>query len=214
MMFRTPFVGAGGIVASLALALSIATSASANHPGDDLNEVMAAKEAAFEPVSSRQAPELAWQGAQDTDVRLDSLESMIAVVSFVPPDCGAPCADQQDQLGRAIASLNASPMREMVTFITVGEAPTAGPDAAANWTRARPEAGLTIADRAAAFASLSDRTDGLPMIHLIDRSGRQVGIFHGADFLPVNLVLYINGLTNAHPHSEPGLLDRLFGWLP
>lgn len=51
------------------------------------------------------------------------------------------------------------------------------------------------------------------MIHLLDRNGRQVGIFHGAEFLPLNLVLYINGLTNEHPDHEPaGLLDRVLGW--
>lgn len=52
------------------------------------------------------------------------------------------------------------------------------------------------------------------MIHLLDRDGRQVGIFHGSEFQPMNLVLYINGLTNAHPHAEPAsLLDRVLGWL-
>jgi protein SCO1/2 len=51
------------------------------------------------------------------------------------------------------------------------------------------------------------------MIHLFDRKGQQVGLFHGSEFVPLNLVFYINGLTNAHPHPEPGLFERLFGWL-
>ena len=46
--------------------------------------------------------------------------------------------------------------------------------------------------------------------HVIDRGGRHAGIFHGAAFRRINLVLYINGRTNAPP-PEPGLLDRLFG---
>lgn len=210
MMFHETLAGAG----VLAFTLLITTPASADHPGEDLNQVMAAKEAAFEPVAPRPAPELAWQEAQGAGLRLDSLEGKIAVVSFVPPGCGAPCADQQGQLSQAITSLNASQMRKMVVFVTIGDTPVARPGAAANWTRARPGEGQTTEGRAAAFASASGREDGLPLIHVLDRSGRQVGIFHGADFLPLNLVLYINGLTNAHPHSKPGLLDRLFGWLP
>lgn len=209
MMFRETLAGAG----VLAFTLPITTPASADHPGEDLNQVMAAKEAAFEPVPPRPAPDLAWQDAQGGDLRWDSLEGKIVVVSFVPPGCGAVCADQQDQLSQAITSLNASPMRDMVVFVTIGDAPVAGPGPAANWTRARSGEGQTTETRAAAFALASGREDGLPLIHVLDRSGRQVGIFHGADFLPLNLVLYINGLTNAQPHSEPGLLDRLFGWL-
>ena len=48
------------------------------------------------------------------------------------------------------------------------------------------------------------------MVHVIDRDGRHAGIFHGADFGHVNMILYINGLTNAHPH-EPGLMERFLG---
>jgi len=50
------------------------------------------------------------------------------------------------------------------------------------------------------------------MIHLLDREGQQVGVFHGSEFVSLDLVLYINGLTIAHPHPEPGVFQRLFGW--
>ena len=79
----------------------------------------------------------------------------------------------------------------------------------------RPEARNAV-DRptaealAASFAALSGRDSRLPMVHVIDRGGRHAGIFHGAEFGHVSMTLYINGLTNAHPH-EPGMFDRVLG---
>lgn len=46
--------------------------------------------------------------------------------------------------------------------------------------------------------------------HVIDRRGRHAGIFHGANLGPVNMVLYLNGLTNAPP-PDPGVWDRVLG---
>jgi protein SCO1/2 len=48
------------------------------------------------------------------------------------------------------------------------------------------------------------------MVHVIGRGGRHAAIFHGGGFSRINMVLYINGLTNTHP-PEPGLLDRILG---
>jgi protein SCO1/2 len=47
--------------------------------------------------------------------------------------------------------------------------------------------------------------------HVIDRGGRLAANFHGLRFAPVNLVLYVNGLTNAQarPVPEPGFWDGL-----
>ena len=38
--------------------------------------------------------------------------------------------------------------------------------------------------------------------HVIDYGGRFAAKFHGLRFAPVNLVLYINGLTNAPVRSD------------
>jgi protein SCO1/2 len=51
--------------------------------------------------------------------------------------------------------------------------------------------------------------------HVIDRGGRWAANFHGLDFAPVNLVLYINGLVNqpagAAGQAETGWWQRLQG---
>jgi protein SCO1/2 len=48
--------------------------------------------------------------------------------------------------------------------------------------------------------------------HVIDKEGRWRGNFHGLEFAPVNLILFINGLTNdverPHHHAEKGLWDK------
>ncbi|SFE52132.1 protein SCO1/2 [Sulfitobacter brevis] len=198
---------------ALALALLVATPALANHPGENLNQVMVAKEAAFEPVTSRPAPAVEWKDDTGNGVGLEELHGKIVAVSFVPAECGAPCADQQAKLAETLASLNASPMREMVQFVTLNDGEAGTPTEFENWTVAQASNGKPMGDLVAAFATSSDRIGGAPMIHLLDRAGHQVGIFHDSEFVPLNLILYINGLTNAHPHPKPGMFQRLFGWL-
>lgn len=192
------------------LLLAGAAPAAAHHPGDRLDEVMAEKEPAFEPTDSRRMPPLALIGADGASIDLSGLADQIVVLSFRPDGCGAPCADQQALLQEVRDAVNVTPMREMVQFLTVGGDVAPDPDGeAGNWRPVTP-ADETVTEAAAAFAALSARGADAPMIHVIDRGGRHAGIFHGPRFGRINLVLYINGLTNAPP-PEPGLLDRLFG---
>jgi protein SCO1/2 len=196
----------------MVLMLALPAPVFANHPSEDLNPVMAEKEAAFEPLDPRLAPDLALADASGGALGLADFAGQIVALSFVPAGCGAPCTQQQERLADTLASLNASPMREMVRFVTVTDnAEVAGIDMFENWTLARPASSQTAQDLGDAFGGRTERPDAAPMIHLIDRQGRQVGIFHGDSFLPLNLVLYINGLTNAHP-PPVGPLEQLLGW--
>ncbi|SFP84249.1 SCO family protein [Tranquillimonas alkanivorans] len=192
-----------------------ATPAVADHPGDDLNFVMAGKEAAFEPLEPQAALDLALVDAEGRALDAGDVSGRILAVSFAPGACGAPCAAQQAQLAEVLASLNDTPMRDMVSFVTVSDsAETAEGRAPDNWITASPADGRAVSDLRDAFGQRSERPGSAPMIHLLDRDGRQVGIFHGSGFQPMNLLLYINGLTNRHPTPEPaGLLERMLGWL-
>lgn len=103
-------------------------------------------------------------------------------------------------------------MREMVRFFTIADDPD-GIDTidAENWSVAAPSGALKFVE--AQLASRSARNGDEPMLHLFDREGRHVAIFHGNDFVPLNLLMHMNGLTNAHPHQAPeGLLDRVKRW--
>lgn len=194
----------------LAATLLSASPVFADHPGENLNEVMASKESAFEPLAPQDAPDVAWTGAGGETLSLEAMMGRIVVLSFVPGDCGRPCELQQEKLGETVAALNASAMRKMVAIVTLSDDPQSDPDAQ-NWTSARVTDPARLADAAMIFATASERERG-PMLHLLNRKNQQVGIFHGVEFDPMNLLLYINGLTNAHPHAEPGIWQRLIDW--
>jgi hypothetical protein len=194
--------------------LSIATPALANHPGERLDETMGEKEPAFES-SDQRLPAIELMSANGVELDLRDLTDSIIVLSFFPDECGSPCAKQQALLVEVQKSINITPMREMVTFLTVAspEAPAVEGWNGTNWLRATAGGRDTITELIAELGELSRRNQSAPMVHIIARGNRQAAIFHGADFERINMILYINGLTNAHP-PEPNILDRILEWLP
>ena len=69
------------------------------------------------------------------------------------------------------------------------------------------------AGQIATYAALSTRKDLVRMTYMVDRLGRVGGIFHGIAFGQVNMVLYINGLTNEHEKREPTFWQWVWGLL-
>jgi hypothetical protein len=192
-----------------ALLIAGAMPAVAHHPGAELDSVMAGKEPAFEPTDVRRAPQLAVTGPVGESPDLSQLADRIVVLSFVPDGCGAPCADQQALLQGVQEAVNMTPMRGMVLFVTLSDADKPDPGwQAENW-RLVPADG-SVAQASNDFAALSRRRSDAPMAHVIDRGGRHAAVLHGAGFERMNMVIYINGLTNAPP-PEPELLDRILG---
>lgn len=193
------------------MAALFGSAALADHAGERLNEVTAEKEPGFEAVS-RPGPDLDLVTTDGETLSLEDFAGRILVVNLRPASCTEACDAQHRQLEKTITSLNASPMRDMVGFVTVAEdaADTDTLDAE-NWSIVRSQGSLE--DLEAQLAAVSERPSDAPMLHIFDRQGRHVGIFHGTDFEPLNLLMHINGLTNAHPHQEPkGFLDKALGW--
>jgi hypothetical protein len=199
--------------------LLAAQPAFANHPGERIDEVMTIQEPAFEVADHPSTPNLDVEKPGGDDLRLADLQDQIIVLSFVPRNCDRLCAKQQTVLAGVQEQVNVSPMKEMVTFVTVHDADASieAPWDEANWWLVIPSDEETIAAAADRFAALSSRGQELPMAHVIDRNGRHAGIFHGADFQRANVTLYINQLiNNAHapkPPTEKGWWERLTGWL-
>lgn len=189
----------------------IGSAASADHPGKRLNEVTAEKVPGFEAVSQT-GPNLGFRTIEGKTLDLEDFAGRIIVVNLLPAPCTVTCKVQHRLLAETVTSLNASPMREMVSFVTVAEdAGGIDPPGAENWSVVRSQDSFDNIE-AQLFAA-SERPEGNPMIHLFDRRGRHIGIFHGAEFKPLNLLMHINGLTNAHPHPESkSLLDKAVGW--
>ena len=191
--------------------LLLAGPALANHPEDRLDEAVAEKEPAFEATDVRRPPELDVVDGSGEPFDLGGLSDQIVVLSFVPEGCADPCAAQQALLAQVREAVNVTPMRDMVSFVAVTEGGDGGEKpAASNLITVDPSNGATAASLATRFAELSSREEISPEAHVLDRGGRHAGIFHGEEFGYVNMVLYINGLSNARP-AEPGLLDRVLG---
>ena len=197
--------------------LLVAQPAFANHPGERIDEVMTEQELAFEVMDRPSTPDLDVEEPGGNVLRLGDLHDQIIVLSFVPQNCDSPCAKQQAVLASVQEQVNASPMKQMVTFVTVldADASTQAPSDQANWRRVIPSDDETTASLADRFAAFSGRDQELPMAHVIDRNGRHAGIFHGSDFSKTNLTLYINQLiNNAHapkPPTEKGWWEWLTG---
>ncbi len=190
-------------------AMLMSGPAFAHHPEDRLDEVMMTKEPAFEATDLRRLPDLALRDASGGAFDLDRFEDKIVVLSFVPEDCGSPCDEPQALLSRVRDAVNITPMRDMVMFVGIANAGGGGAAASElNLVTVTPAGEATVASLVARFAALSSRSGGGPQIHVIDRRGRHAGIFHGTQFGHVNMILYINGLTNARP-PEPGFWDSL-----
>ena len=213
---------ARGVLSALA-ALQIASAAAANHPGPDLDRAMAEKAPAFEVIDQAAAPGFVLQESDGKVLRLADLDRQIVVVSFVTADCRDACAAQQAALAAVQERVNIAPMRDMVTFLTIlpsadGKFPAslAGGFAPVNWRLLVPYPGSDDpADLSPAYAGATRRPDAGPMAYVIDRGGRFAAIFHGTDFGQLNMLLYINGLTNVHhrPEEPAGIWDRLMVWL-
>ena len=193
----------------------ISGTAFAHHPGVNLNEVMAAQEPGFEPVGHIDAPEFDLTTATGAHLHLADFDGKVLVLSFVAGDCGIGCVAQQAALAAVQARVNITPMLGMADFLTILEPGHSLPEAAtsafdpANWQvlTADPAAG-----EAAAYAAVSTRKGALPMTFMVDRLGRVGGIFHGTTFGQVNMLLYINGLTNDHAKREPSFWQWLGSW--
>lgn len=182
----------------LALILAfVAVPAFADHPGDRLDEVMEQKEPAFKAVDLGTVPSLELLGPDGASYDLDSLSDQVIVLSFVPADCGAPCAEQQALLAKVRDGVNSSPMLSMVTFLIVSDAedPAFGATAE-NIVVVRPK--TLIKTPIEEYRALSPDAPDSPLVHVIARGNRHAGIFEGALFRQINMILYVNGLTNEH----------------
>ena len=210
---------------ALALALAIPASAAfAHHPGGALDEVMTSQERFFQ-VIDQPAPPFDLLDPDGNAVSLAALADKVVVLDFVFASCTDVCPLQSQVLARVQEKVNASAMRDMVEFVTVttdpladvpevmrayGEAQGLDPS---NWsfltTRPGDAEDATRALSATYASTFTPTGDGQQMhgvvFHVIDRGGRLAAKFHGLEFEPVNMVLYVNGLTHAAQEGGEGL---------
>ncbi|MDF1671213.1 MAG: cytochrome-c oxidase [Roseovarius sp.] len=181
----------------LLIALAAGLPAHADHPGDRLDEVMTQKEPAFTAADLNDLPVLDLLGPDAEPWDLLSLSDQVVVLSFVQATCGEPCADQQALLAKVRDGVNASPMLDMVTFLVVSDTNDPFPGSVPeNLVIARSQE--PIEDLIEQYRAIAPNLPEAPLVHVIARGNRHAGVFAGSTFRHISMILYVNGLTNAH----------------
>ncbi|ORE97010.1 MULTISPECIES: SCO family protein [Aurantimonadaceae] len=218
-MRRRTFLAAS--VAAAAAALS--SRAAIAHSLETLQQDLFDQEKYFQ-IKEEPAPEFALQDAKGNSVSLADLRGKVMVLHFIYASCPDVCPLHAEKIAEIQEMVNITPMKDRVEFITVTTDPARdGPEVLegygqahgldpVNWTfltsgPSKPED--TTRKLAEQFGhSFTKSDDGFQthsvVTHLIDQNGEWVANFHGLGFEPTNLVMFINGLTNANvPHHEP-----------
>ncbi|THK35350.1 SCO family protein [Ensifer sp. MPMI2T] len=225
------------LVLIVTAALAAWISAGAAHSLEEVDQDLRGKEQYFQPVDT-EAPSFALQDADGRAVSLDALRGKVVVLNFVYTNCPDVCPLHAERIAEIQKMINQTPMKEMVEFVTITTDPkhdagpvlhdygkahgldpqnwvflTSAPDKAEDSTRKIAEAyGLKFTEGEGGM-----QMHGI-VTHVIDQDGHLRARFHGLKFEPVNLLVFVNALTNRtqwpHPHPEPSLWDKLKGSLP
>ena len=224
-----------GLFALGALVAGFAQGAWA-HSLDEVDAMLQGDEKYFQQID-KPTPDFTLRAADGRIVRPADLIGKVVVLHFVYTSCPDVCPLHAEKIAEIQKMVNGTPMKDQVTFVSITTDPKKDtPDLLkgygsahgldpVNWlflttTPDQPED--TTRKLAEAFGhkfSLTD--DGYQMhgivTHVIDKEGRWRANFHGMNFAPVNLVTFVNALTNKverphHEHDEGWLakLKRLF----
>lgn len=220
----------------LAIAALLSAPAGA-HSLEGVDQDLRAKEQYFQPIDS-EAPGFTLQDANGRVVSLGDLRGKVVVLNFVYTNCPDVCPLHAERIAELQAMINQTPMKGMVEFVTIttdpkhdtgsvlkeyGEAHGLDP---VNWaflTSAPDKPEDTTRKIAEAYGlKFTEGEEGMQMhgivTHVIDQDGRLRARFHGLKFEPVNLVVFVNALTNRtqkpHPHPQPSFWDKLKGSFP
>lgn len=220
------------IASAVVLTVFSAAPSLAHHPGEKLDDLMGSKEKYFQ-IIDKPAPDFTLRDAEGGKVAFADLRGKVVVLHFIYAGCPDVCPLHAERIAEIQEMIGETPMKERVRFVTITTDPVNdtpqvmrdyGPAHGlkpGNWVFA-----TTLPDQsedatrklAEQFGHKFIKTDDgyqthSVVTHIIDKSGRWAANFHGLRFEPINLVLYLNGLTNngAPPKqpAEPGLWERL-----
>lgn len=214
-----------------AIAVLIATPLYA-HSTKELEQEFNSKETYFQALD-KETPDFKLADADGKLFRPADFAGKVVILHFIYLNCPDLCPLHTEKLADVQARINASPMKDLVQFISVTTDPENdspekmraygdqhGMDAA-NWmllTAAPGQPENTTRDLARAFGhkfAVEDdgtQTHGV-VTHIIDKTGRWRANFYGLEFKSVNMVLFVNALTNDFDrpgnHQDTGLWGRI-----
>lgn len=225
-------------MATLVIAtLIVLIAPAAAHSLEEVDQDLRGKEKYFQAEDS-DAPGFSLVDAGGRTLSLSGLRGKVVVLNFVYTNCPDVCPLHAERIAEIQKMINQTPMKEMVEFVTITTDPKrdTGPVLSdygnahgldpANWvflTSAADWPEDTTRKIAEAYGlKFTEGEDGMQMhgivTHVIDQDGKLRARFHGLKFEPVNLVVFVNALTNRtqkpHPHPEPDFWDKLKGSLP
>ncbi|MEJ6846842.1 SCO family protein [Sinorhizobium fredii] len=218
---------------TIALMVTCATAAQA-HSLEEVDQGLRDKEKYFQAVDV-EAPAFTLQDAAGRTVRLSDLRGKVVVLNFVYANCPDVCPLHAERIAELQGMINQTPMKAMVEFVTITTDPKHDTDTVlreygpahgldpVNWifltaTQNQPEDSTRKIAESYGL-KFTESEEGMQMhgivTHVIDQNGRLRARFHGLKFEPVNLVVFVNALTNRtqkpHGHPEPGLWESLKG---
>lgn len=186
----------------------------AAHSLEELEDELSAREPYVEIVD-RPAPDFDLLDSGGRTVRLADFRGKVVVLNFIYAGCPDICPLHSERIAQIQKMVDATPMRDIVEFITVTTDPERDtPDVMkaygtahgldpANWLFLTSGADRPTATREIAHAYGLEFTaieGGMQMhgvvTHLIDKSGHLRARYHGLKFNSTNLVVHINALTN------------------
>ncbi|CAN7386572.1 SCO family protein [Pararhizobium sp. LjRoot235] len=222
-------------LAMLAIAVMMAPITSVlAHSLEEVDQDLRDREKYFQAVDS-EAPGFTLQDAGGRTVSLSGLRGKVVVLNFVYTNCSDVCPLHAERIAELQTMINQTPMKAMVEFVTIttdpkrdtgpvlsdyGEAHGLDP---VNWeflTVATDQPEDSTRKIAEAYGlKFTEGEEGMQMhgivTHVIDQDGRLLARFHGLQFEPVNLVVFVNALTNStqkpHGHQQPSFWDKLKG---
>ncbi|CAN7418304.1 SCO family protein [Mesorhizobium sp. LjRoot246] len=202
------------------------------HSLDEVDALLKSDEKYFQTID-KPAPDFTLRTADGRVVRLADLRGKVVVLHFIYTSCQDVCPLHAEKIAEIQKMVNGTPMKDQVTFVSITTDPTRDtPDVLreygpvhgldpVNWlflttTQDQPEgATRTLAE---AFGHKFTKTDdGIQthgiVTHVIDKEGHWRANFHGLEFAPINLVTFVNALTNnverPHHEQETGWLAKL-----
>ncbi len=209
-----------------------AAPAFAHHPGERLDQVIGSKEKYFQLID-KAAPDFTLRTANGRAVHLDDFRDKVVVLHFIYTGCPDICPMHAERIATIQEMISRTPMKDRVQFLTITTDPVNdtpqvlreyGPAHGlkeTNWlflTATPEQTEHATRDLAKKFGHKFIKTDNgyqthSVVTHIIDRGGRWAANFHGLRFKPVNLALYINGLSNKQRPSrgveKPSLWEQV-----
>jgi protein SCO1/2 len=217
----------------LALAIVLAsTPAAFAHSLDETEAMLGGKEKYFQPID-KEAPDFTLRDADGHAFRLGDFRSKVVVLHFIYTHCPDVCPLHAERIAQIQSMVKQAHMQDRVQFVTITTDPSRDtPDVMreygkihgldrVNWlflTTTAEEPEDATRRLAESFGhKFTKEEEGYQMhgivTHVIDREGRWRGNFHGLEFDPLNMVVFINALVSDVHHAPEGQEGGVWGWL-